>query len=66
MKRTYIQPSIEVTVLDTENIMDFRPSAFIANDEKMDIGGEDNKGGNDIDAKEHINAWNMWDDEEEY
>ncbi len=64
MKRTYIQPSIEVTVLDTENIMQ-RASVIISNDEEIGKGGEST--GNDwIDAKEHINAWNMWDDEEEY
>lgn len=65
MKRTYIQPSIEVTVLDTENIMQ-RVSVIISNGVKIDKGGEDNEGNNDIEAKEHINAWNMWDDEEEY
>ncbi len=64
MKRTYIQPSIEVTVLDTENIMQ-RASVITNNGENNNVE-KDNQGGIWIEAKEHINAWNMWDDEEEY
>lgn len=64
MKRTYIQPSIEVTVLDTENIMQ-RISGITNNGENNNVE-IDNDGNNDIGAKEHSNAWNMWDDEEEY
>lgn len=64
MKRTYIHPSIEVTVLDTENIMQ-RVSGVTNNGESGNVE-QDNDGNVDIDAKEHINAWNMWDDEEEY
>ncbi len=64
MKKKYSTPTIEVTVLDTDNLMDvIRVSGINTNGDKQNPE-QDNTGGNEIDAKEHTNSWSMWEDDD--
>lgn len=64
MKKKYSTPTIEVTVLDTDNLMDvIRVSGINTNGDKQNPE-PDNTGGNEIDAKEHTNSWSLWEDDD--
>lgn len=64
MKKKYSTPTIEVTVLDTDNLMDVIRVSGVINDDESNSVVPDNTGGNDIDAKEHTNPWSMWEDDD--
>ncbi len=64
MKKKYSTPTIEVTVLDTDNLMDvIRVSGINTNGDKQNPE-QDNKGDHEIDAKEHTNSWSLWEDDD--
>ncbi len=64
MKKKYSTPTIEVTVLDTDNLMDvIRVSGINTNGDKQNPE-PDNTGNHDIDAKEHTNSWSLWEDDD--
>ena len=64
MKKKYSTPTIEVTVLDTDNLMDVIRVSGVTNNEETNPVTPDNKGGNEIDAKEHTNSWSLWEDDD--
>lgn len=62
MKKKYSTPTIEVTVLDTDNLM-MRISGVNTDGDKQNPE-PDNNGNHYIDAKEHTNPWSMWEDDD--
>ena len=65
MKKKYTTPTIEVTVLDTDNLMnDIIRVSGVTNDDEKNPVTPDNTGNHDIDAKEHTNSWSLWEDDD--
>ena len=65
MKKKYSTPTIEVTVLDTDNLMnDIIRVSGVINDSSKDNVEKDDTGNHDIDAKEHTNSWSLWEDDD--
>ncbi len=63
MKKTYTKPTIEVTLVNMDNVMN-QISGMKSNEETIQPGGDDNTGNHDIDAKEHYNSWGLWEDDD--